>query len=79
MEMDAPESMEVFREELRSHYTQFPRFTSKLVKNGKNYNLEPVTDQAVLDDQVRIHEESLDFEGMEKLMAKEIKAHIKND
>ena len=49
MEMDAPDSLETFREDLRSHYTKFPRFTSKLVKEGKVYSLRQVTDQDILD------------------------------
>ena len=64
MEMDAPDSLEAFRDKLKAHYQSFPRFTSKLVRNGQVYSLEQTTDQDALDNLVTIHHESLDFEGM---------------
>ena len=81
MEMDAPESLEGFREVLRAHYAKFPRFTAKLVKSNERerFSLDQVTDERVLDNFVRIHEESLDFEAMERLTAREIEAGIDRD
>ena len=47
MEMDAPESLEGFRELLMSHFTQIPRFTTRLVPNENEnglYHHRQVTD-----------------------------------
>lgn len=53
-----------------SHYSAFPRFSSKLVKNGEDFSLEQITNQDALEAIVSIHEEGLDFEEMQELMAR---------
>ena len=48
MEMDAPESLERFRELLMSHFTQIPRFTSRKMPNENgdgSYHHRQVTDE----------------------------------
>ena len=72
MEMDAPESLEDLRNRLKLHYSRFPRFTSRMVRDGSagKFHLEQITDQKVLNSQfVRINDESLDFEAMQQLVA----------
>ena len=44
LQMDAPESLEQFKEHLKKHMTKFPRFTSRIVKVGNEFFLRQVDD-----------------------------------
>ena len=48
LQMDAPESLEQFKEHLKKHMTTFPRFTSRIVKVGSEFFLKQVDDPDIL-------------------------------
>ena len=59
--MEAPDSLELFREKLRDHFSQFHRFNSKMIKIGPEYYFDRIGDEQLFDDQFRIHEQTMDL------------------
>ena len=61
MQMDAPESLDSFRDFLKNHFTKYPRYVSRIVKVGDERFLKRVTDESKLASQFRVIDKPMDL------------------